>query len=56
MSSKKPKKMKKHHKIPSEQATLPIQSPDIRDPQTRAAQQSDENVERAKRWVDEHEV
>ena len=40
----------------SGQKTLPIQAPDRRDPQTRAARQSGENVERAKRWGEDHEV
>ena len=38
----------------SEQKTLPIQSQDARKPKSNAATQSDANVERAKRWGEEH--
>ena len=44
---------KKKKKIISEQKTLPIQSQDARDPATNAALQSDDNVERMKRWGEE---
>ena len=47
---------KKHPKTLSEQRTLPIQAPDVRDPQTRAAQQSDANVQRIKNWGEDHET
>jgi len=52
MSRKKPRQAK----ILGEQKTLPIQSPDKRDPQTRAASQSDDNVKRIKNWQEEHET
>ena len=48
MSKKKPRK------ILSEQRTLPIQSQDSRDPKTNAARQSEANVERTKKWGEEH--
>jgi len=50
------KKKRKNPQIPSEQATLPIQADDTRNPQTNTHQLNDENVVRAKRWVDEHET
>jgi len=39
----------------SEQKTLPIQSQDSRTPKSNTARQSDDNVERAKRWGEEHQ-
>ena len=45
---------KKSKKTLSEQKTLPIQSPDARDPKTHAARQSEANVKRAKNWGEEH--
>jgi hypothetical protein len=45
---------KKKIKIISEQKTLPIQSPDARQSETRAAEQSPVNVERTKKWGEEH--
>ena len=46
---------KKKKKVISEQQTLPIQSQDARDPKSNAARQSEANVERAKRWGEEHQ-
>jgi len=45
---------KKSKKTLSEQKTLPIQSQDARAPKSNAARQSGANVERAKRWGEEH--
>ena len=47
-------KMRKPQTL-SEQKTLPIQSQDWRMPGSNAAQQSDDNVERMKRWGEEHQ-
>ena len=45
---------KKRTKTLSEQKTLPILSQDARAPKTGAARQRQANVERAKRWGEEH--
>jgi len=50
------RKKRKRPTLPSEQSTLPVQSPETRDPLTNTHQLSDENVARAKRWVDEHKT
>jgi len=50
------KKKKRKIETLSEQKTLPIQSQDGRSPKSNAATQSDDNVERAKRWGEEHGV
>ena len=47
---------KKSAKTLGEQKTLPIQSQDGREPNSRAARQSDDNVTRAKNWQEEHGV
>ena len=47
-------KMRKPQTL-SEQKTLPIQSQDGRTPRTNAAWQSDDNVERMKRWGEKHQ-
>jgi hypothetical protein len=53
MSSFKRKHPKRAETL-SEQKTLPIQAPDARQAQTNAAEQSPANVERVKRWGEEH--
>ena len=55
MSNISRKKTKKPETL-SEQKTLPIQSQDGRMPNSNAARQSDGNVERAKRWGEDHQA
>ena len=46
---------RKNPKTLSEKKTLPIQSQDGRAQATNAAWQDDDNVERMKRWGEEHQ-